>query len=130
MSELSEQIPSRYISEEQHKENLAAQLTTSPATVQQLQAFGIAEGRSVKLEYFFYTNAEEKAEALSHDLAAMGYHVEFESSDNPKKIRIVAGASAPVQMANEQVLEWTETMCNLGYKHDCEFDGWGLNPEQ
>ncbi len=130
MSDNSEEMAERYISEEQHKENLASQLATSPETMEQLRGFGIAEDRSVKLEYFFYTNAEEKAEALASELSGMGYVADFERSDNPKKIRIVAGASEPVQMSKERVLEWTESMCNLGYKHDCEFDGWGLNPEQ
>ena len=130
MSDASEAVLERYISEEQHKENLAAQLETSPETMEQLRGMGIAEDRSVKLEYFFYTNSVDKAEKLSADLGGMGYNADVQNCDSPKKIRIVAGASAPVQMARDKILEWTETMCNTGFKHDCEFDGWGLNPEQ
>ena len=130
MSENNEETPERYLSEEQHRENLSSQLATSPETMEQLRGFGIKEDRSVKLEYFFYTNSVNKAEALSSELGGIGYQAEFEKCDNPTKIRIVVGASEPVQMAEAQVLEWTEKMCNIGYKHDCEFDGWGLNPEQ
>ncbi len=60
----------------------------------------------------------------------MGYETDFKESGDDKKIRIVARATVPVMMATEKVLEWTENMCNVGYKHDCEFDGWGLSPQQ
>ena len=56
----------------------------------------------------------------------MGYETEFKESGDDKKIRIVARATVPVMMATEKVLEWTENMCNIGYKHDCEFDVVGV----
>jgi len=130
MSDIPKGQPEKFISEQQHRDNLASQLSTSPETVEQLQGYGITEDRSVKLEYFFYTNTVEKAGALSNELSGMGYKTEVQEPGSDKKIRIVAGATAPIQMATEKVLEWTEAMCNTGYKHDCEFDGWGINPEQ
>ncbi|MBL7829785.1 MAG: hypothetical protein JNK41_02060 [Saprospiraceae bacterium] len=33
-------------------------------------------------------------------------------------------------MAEEVVKQWTKKMCELGYKFDCEFDGWGTDPNQ
>ncbi len=60
----------------------------------------------------------------------MGYNTEIQEPGGDKKIRIVAGSSAPIQMATQKVLESTETMCEIGYEHDCEFDGWGISPEQ
>ena len=30
-----------------------------------------------------------------------------------------------MQMSNEVVTKWVEQMCKLGYKFDCDFDGWG-----
>lgn len=130
MSDAAEKQPEQYISEQQHKDNLVNQLSTSPEIVEQLRGYGINEDRKCKLEYFFYTNAAEKAGSLSTELTDMGYVASFDESVPGKKIKIVAGATVPVQMATEKVLEWTESMCNIGYKHDCEFDGWGLNPEQ
>ncbi len=130
MSDLSEEGPGQYISALQHEENLSCQLATSPELVDQFRGYGISEDKTCKLEYFFYTNTSEKAAALSSELSEMGYHADVESSGPDTKIRIVAGATVPVLMATEKVLEWTELMCTVGYKHDCEFDGWGLNPEQ
>ncbi len=130
MSDAAEEQPGQYISEQQHKDNLVSQLSTSPEIVEQLRGYGIKEDRMCKLEYFFYTNAVEKAEELSAELTEMGYNAEFDETSPGRKMKVIAGATVPVQMATEKVLEWTETMCNLGFKHDCEFDGWGLSPEQ
>lgn len=130
MSDVVEEKPARFISEQQHKDNLSSQLATSPQTLEQLRGYGIAEDRLVKLEYFFYTNTVDKAGALSSELSGMGYNTEVQEPGSDKKVRIVAGSTAPIQMASEKVLEWTEAMCNTGYKHDCEFDGWGISPEQ
>lgn len=131
MSDVIEEKTEKFISEQQHKDNLSSQLATSPETVEQLRGYGIAEDRSVRLEYFFYTNTVEKAEALSIELSDMGYNTEVQgSSGSSKKVRVVAGSTVPIQMATENVLEWTEAMCNTGYRHDCEFDGWGMSPEQ
>lgn len=130
MSDTFKGKPEKFISEQQHKDNLSSQLSTSPEIVEQLRAYGIKEDRSVKLEYFFFTNTSEKAGALSSELSRMSYNTEVQGSSNDKKNRIIAGATVPVLMATEKILEWTETMCNIGYKHDCAFDGWGINPEQ
>ena len=130
MSDAAEKEPEQFISEQQHKDNVVSQLSTSPEIVEQLRGYGITEDRMCKLEYFFYTNAVEKAGSLSAELSDMGYDASFDASNPGKKIKVVAGATVPVQMATDKDLEWTESMCNIGYKHDCEFDGWGLSPEQ
>lgn len=121
---------SQFISEEQNKDNLASQLNMSPQTVEQLRDLGINEDRELKLEYFFYTNSPEKAEALSKELSGMGYGSEFGQAAHDKRIQIVTGWSSPLKMTTAKVLEWTESMCHAGFKHDCEFDGWGTTPEQ
>ncbi len=108
MSDSSEENPGKYISEQQHKDNLSNQLLTSPEIVEQLRGYGITEDRECRLEYFFYTNTVEKAGALKSELTGLGYETEFKESADNKKIRIVAGATVPVMMATEKVLEWTE----------------------
>ena len=130
MSDPSEEEVEKYISAQQHEDNLSSQLATSPELVEQFRGFGITEDRTCKLEYFFYTNTSEKAAALSCALREIGYEAQTEESGPGKKIRVVAGATVPVLMATEKVLEWTKLMCTLGFKHDCEFDGWGLSPQQ
>jgi hypothetical protein len=33
-------------------------------------------------------------------------------------------------METTNVINWTKQMCKIGYQFDCEFDGWGTNPDQ
>jgi hypothetical protein len=33
-------------------------------------------------------------------------------------------------MSNAVVSAWTREMCEIGFAHDCEFDGWGTTPDQ
>ncbi len=120
----------RFIDEAQHKKNVASQLSMSPQTVEQLRGYGVTEDKLLRLEYFFYTDSPEKAEALNSQLSSLGYSSEFGTSAGDDRIQIVTGWSTPIAMATNSVLNWTEQMCKLGFEHDCEFDGWGTNPEQ
>ncbi len=122
--------PKRFITEAGHQKNLAFHLKTSPQTVEQLRSFGVTDDSHLKLEFFFYTNTIEKAQGLAEKLEAQNYVVEYGESAGNKKIQIITGWTTPIQMTTEKVLEWTGLMCNLGYEHDCEFDGWGTNPKQ
>jgi hypothetical protein len=33
-------------------------------------------------------------------------------------------------MDEATVVQWTQEMCEAGFLHDCEFDGWGTNAAQ
>jgi regulator of RNase E activity RraB len=33
-------------------------------------------------------------------------------------------------MDDGTVQSWAKEMCELGYKFDCDFDGWGTTPNQ
>jgi len=120
----------KFITESQHNQNIESQLTMSPQTVEQLREYGVKKDTKLKLEYFFYTNDSEKAKKLSNELCSIGYESEYGTSADDKKLYIITGWSSPISMATLTVMEWTKKMCNLGYCNDCEFDGWGTNPEQ
>lgn len=121
---------SKFVSEKEYKKNLATQLNLSPQTVAQLREHGVTDNTKLKLEYFFYTDLPEKASTLAKSLENLGYSVEYGESVNDKKIQIITGWTVPITMETGIVLEWTEHMCKLGYEYDCDFDGWGTNPEQ
>ncbi len=122
--------PGRFTSEKGHKKNLASQTSMSPKTMAQLRKHGVTEDEQLKLEYFFYTNTHEKAEALNEELLSLGYAAECGESAHDKNTRVITGWTTPMDMTDDEVVRWTAEMCNLGHKHDCEFDGWGTNPEQ
>jgi hypothetical protein len=120
----------QFHSEAQFKENLVRQTTMTPQTLAQLYEYGVSEDSKLKLEYFFYTNSEDKAAALHKALVELGYSGEYGRSDSDDSIYIVTGWTVPINMSKNSAVSWTESMCRLGFEHDAEFDGWGTNPEQ
>ncbi len=99
-------------------------------TLERLRELKVASDRKLKLEYFFYTNAQQKGDSLADHLRSLGYQVEVKTSASSKKQILVTGWTTPMMMASEVVSEWTGNMCDAGYASDCEFDGWGTTPAQ
>lgn len=119
-----------FVSESAYNSNKSTQTQLTPQTMGQLRKLNIDEERALKLEFFFYTDATEKARALATALLALGYTADYGTSAANSKQYLVNGWTTNIQMDNSTVLEWVNQMCELGYKHDCEFDGWGTTPEQ
>lgn len=120
----------QFHSQKQFKKNLAIQVSLTPATLQQLYDLGVTPQTRLRLEYFYYTDTEQKAASLYEALQALGYSGEYGRSASDSSIFIVTGWSTPVLMTEATAVEWTEQMCRLGFEHDAEFDGWGTNPQQ
>jgi hypothetical protein len=51
----------RYLSKEAFRHNLAKQTTMAPLTVAELRKYGVTASSTLKLEFFFYTDAEARA---------------------------------------------------------------------
>ena len=81
------------------------------------------------VEYFFFTNDEGKAKSLAETLKVRGYEPDYGPSATDSAIFVVTGWTPKMKMDDQTVIQWTESMCLLGYEHDCEFDGWGTHPE-
>ena len=65
-----------------------------------------------------------------HFLIDIGYTSEHEPSASDKTIFVITGWTSKMQMNPSTVIDWTRQMCELGFTHDAEFDGWGTNPLQ
>jgi hypothetical protein len=122
--------PKRYLSDQAFRQNLAKQMKMSPLTVGQLRKHGVTDNSMLKLEFFFYTDNDEKALALADALRVLDYKAESGSAARDSRLLIVTGWTTPIKMTDSEVVAWTQKMCQLGYEHDCEFDGWGTNPQQ
>jgi len=120
----------RFVSSESFEQNLARQTSLSPKTLTQLRQYGVTFDSALKLEYFFYTDVQSKATALTSELESLGYSAESGLSAGDEKLFLVTGWTSPITMSESEVVSWTEQMVRLGYKHDAEFDGWGTTPEQ
>lgn len=100
----------------------------APETLNQIRS--LSDANELSLEYFFYTNTVDKAEKLATELALLNYTCKFETSNWDKSLFVITGWTHKIKMTDETVIEWTKEMCHLGYRFDCEFDGWGTNPNQ
>ena len=122
--------PTEFVSDTEYKENRNKQITMAPQTMEQLRGYGVTDESKLKLEYFFYTNAEGKAESLAAELTDLGYEGDHGLAEGGSDLFVITGWTTPMTMDNATVVDWTGKMCDVGRKFDCEFDGWGTNPEQ
>lgn len=119
-----------YVSEADLESNLVNQLAMLPQTVAQLRQHGVTGDTALRLNFFFYTNSESNAANLASVLKQRGYDVETGESAADDGTFLVAGWTTPIKMDEATVGPWAEDMCRCGFAHDCEFDGWGTNPNQ
>lgn len=122
--------PKQFVTPEAFQENVTNQLAMTPQTVAQLRGLNVTPETQLKLEFFFYTNSPDKAAALSAVLSGMEYDVQHGPSPSDKRLQVVTGWTDKMPMHDATVLAWTKEMCEVGFQHDCEFDGWGTNPAQ
>lgn len=119
-----------FVTESEFDKNRDKQIQMTPITIEQLRNLNVTEEKELKLEYFFYTNKPEKAEELAAEIEKLNYSVNHGASAGNKKLFIITGWTTKMKMDNEVVQNWAKEMCELGYKFDCDFDGWGTNPDQ
>ena len=119
----SEHRKERCFTEENFREKVAISRKQSLVMLAVVWENGATEETKRRLEYFFDTNSNKKANALIKTLRAMGYHIEKDASHRPN-IR-VKGWTTEMKLAAETVLSWEIQMLKTGFEHDCIFNGWG-----
>jgi regulator of RNase E activity RraB len=122
--------PARLVDQAAYERNLASQTTMAPQTVTQLHEAGMQPRALLRLEYFFYAASRSNGDALARDLLAKGYSSECRPAADGSPLFCITGWSTPFPIDEGSAVAWTTEMCRLGYAHDCEFDGWGTNPDQ
>ncbi len=108
-----------YQTEAQFETNLARQVSMTRQGLAQLREH---EGRELRLEFFFYTNNPENAEALNSNLVKSGYESRSGESASEPGLFVTRGWTTPMRMDEPTVINWIETMCRLGYANHAEFD--------
>jgi hypothetical protein len=107
-----------------------AQMNMTSGIIPMLRQIGIDDSKELQLEFFFYTDREEKAAALATELRSMGYLPEFRHPAPGSSMYLITGWTGKIQMHEERILKWAREMCDIGSKYDCDFDGWGTSPCQ
>ncbi len=96
----------------------------------QLRKVGVTPDKELKLEFFFYTDTVDKAQILAAEIQKLKYSVQHDRSAGDSNLFVVTGWTIKMKMTDSIVAEWAKQMCELGYKFDCDFDGWGTSIEQ
>ena len=120
----------QFVTEQAFKSNLTKQMQMTPQTMEQLRKINVSADKELKLEYFFYTNTADKAKLFADEIGKLNYEVKSEQSAGDKKSFVITGWTTKMKMQDSVVANWTKEMCELGYKFDCDFDGWGTSPDQ
>lgn len=120
----------KFVSEAAFNKNLKSQMSMTPQTLEQLRKINVGADKELKLEFFFYTNSLDKAAALSAELKKLNYESDHGLAAGSKTQYLVNGWTTKMKMSDQVVSNWTKEMCEISYKFDCEFDGWGTNPDQ
>lgn len=115
----------KFVSEVAFNENLEKQLSMIPQTINQFKELTQEQGKELKLEFLFYTNKTEKAGQLATELEKLNYTVRTSIINEGEKQFIITGWTTKMGMEEEHIKKWTSQMCQLGYKFDCAFEGWG-----
>lgn len=118
-----------YRSKAEQRDIRTDQIVGMPETIAALRQYGLTPDSHRRIEYFFYTNSIEKARSLSTELKALDYSSNCGDSPTKNEYSII-GWTTPIRIDERTMFEWISQMCDLGAKHDCEFDGWGMDPSE
>lgn len=113
------------VSEEKFESCNEAQESATPILLDMVRNASDDVSGEVVLEFFFYTNEMEKAEGLREALLKFGYEVHISEVPKSALKYSVTGQTIPLPDEDDVVLNWSKKMNELGYIHDCQFDGWG-----
>jgi hypothetical protein len=114
------------VEEVERQEILARQLAMTPATWGVMRTRGVSEATPLKVDLFFYSPNEDRAQALASHLRDTLGNAECDVQSGTSNGTFSVQAVVPERTYTEQaLLELVTNMCNVGFEHDSEFDGWG-----
>ena len=120
----------RYVTEEAFKNNSSKQVEAVSTVLGVLRKHSLSDTNLRSLEFFFYTNTMEKAKLLTEELRKKEYSVAYRKSGYNKKQFVITGWTRKISIEDSALADWAKEMCELGYKYDCKFDGWGTDIDQ
>ncbi|HLS29535.1 MAG TPA: ribonuclease E inhibitor RraB [Flavobacteriaceae bacterium] len=103
--------------------NLDSQDQKTSRVLGVMNKFSLTTKKESEIEFFFYAATKEKAKQLAAELQKLKYDVYVEKHRDRFSI---SGWTTKMNIENERISYWAKHMCQLGYKFDCEFDGWGM----
>lgn len=102
---------------------LEKQLMMTPVTWKTLQSHGVTDETPLLLDLFWFAATEEAARALASGLA--GQVATSPTVGLSKDRWAVEAQYGPQTFTLNSLSSLVKQMCELGFSHQCEFDGWG-----
>ena len=115
----SKNSSSPYQTKAQFETNLARQVSMTRQALVQLREY---KDRELRLEFFFYTNNSTNAETLNSKLKDLGYESRCGESVGDPTLFVTTGWTTPIRIDEATVINWIETMCQLGFANNAKFD--------
>ena len=115
----------QFISAERHQNNLLRLRDMNSQMLGNLSKYGVNKNSGISLDFFFVTDDSMKAQSLANDLRVTGYHVNrIHVSPKDPSLWVLTGNAPMVNMDSSSLDKWTASVCEAGYKNDCELQGW------
>lgn len=112
----------KFFSKKEMLDAIAVQPKLHHSLLKLFKQYGGREKES-SVEFFFYTDTEDKAANLVIELSKLSYGI-YPPEENMKDWSII-GATTALYMYEQELTTWCEKMNKLGFETDCRFDGWG-----
>ncbi|ELR69227.1 hypothetical protein C900_05298 [Fulvivirga imtechensis AK7] len=88
-----------------------------------MKRFKFLDNACKEVEFFFYSECEERAQSLKESLVKLHYFAEVHPSHNQW---LITGYTPEMDINSEAFDQWVEKMCEISYLHDAAFDGYGV----
>lgn len=108
-----------------YEENLLGQLAALDDTLKMFQEHGIAPGDLSKLDFMYLAPDHASAQALGDELDDCA--IEVGSVGWWSKSWVLVGITQPIEISHSVLDGWLRRMVATGWRHQCEFDGFGAS---
>lgn len=116
----------RFFSKKERDEQLGIQLFLNKKVLDIGKKFGAKDNAFQSVEFFFYSDQQDKANNLAIELSKLDYEVYdvFPPMEGDNQWAVI-GRTPSMHLNDDELTRWSEQMIELGYECDCKFDGWG-----
>ncbi|WET01781.1 ribonuclease E inhibitor RraB [Flavobacterium sp. YJ01] len=119
----------RLVSDNDFNANLVKHYRLATESLVSLRDAGIEEEDELRIDFFFYADTRQKAEALEMGIQEKDFSANFETALHDKNLFIISGKTGKIKMMHETLSKWVTEMSELGYGNDCIFDSWSIDSE-
>ncbi|OMQ12948.1 ribonuclease E inhibitor RraB [[Flexibacter] sp. ATCC 35103] len=119
----------RLVSKNDFNANLVKHYRLATESLVSLRDAEIEEEDELRIDYFFYADTLQKAQALETEIQKKGFTANVETAMHDKNLFIISGKTEKIKMMHESLSKWVTEMSELGYENDCIFDSWSIDSE-